>query len=252
MPTSLGERLHKNWKPAPSDIAICYFCFCCFSYIFDTPSKYALTATETKGLSRFLVSNPEDAAEMVILAQAVDARALPAAQQDCLDIDLIRKLAYVAAGDLAPMNAFIGGLAAQEVMKVSRRGRGVERCAPLIPSLPVCCCHSRHLWLLATLFPQASSGKFLPIRQVAELWCPWLPEHKVTFMEDKCLPVGQWEQWKIWEHLEGSLSLTCLYSHKSSIRTVTMGKWRVFGSDFQEKLGKQKYFLVIITNGFYH
>lgn len=58
------------------------------------------------------------------LAQAVNARALPAVQQDCLDIDLIRKLACVAAGDLAPMNAFIGGLAAQEVMKVSRSGKG--------------------------------------------------------------------------------------------------------------------------------
>lgn len=53
------------------------------------------------------------------LAQAVNARALPAVQQDILDEDLIRKLSYVAAGDLAPINAFIGGLAAQEVMKVS-------------------------------------------------------------------------------------------------------------------------------------
>lgn len=40
-------------------------------------------------------------------------------QQESLDEDLIRKLAYVAAGDLAPINAFIGGLAAQEVLKVS-------------------------------------------------------------------------------------------------------------------------------------
>ncbi|OBS81975.1 hypothetical protein A6R68_24035 [Neotoma lepida] len=34
---------------------------------------------------------------------------------DCLDIDLIRKLAYVTAGDLEPTNAFFGGLADQEV-----------------------------------------------------------------------------------------------------------------------------------------
>lgn len=61
---------------------------------------------------------------MVTLAQAVNAQALPAVRQDCLDVDLIRKLAYVAAGDLAPMNAFIGGLAAQEVMKVSTSGTG--------------------------------------------------------------------------------------------------------------------------------
>ncbi|ELK08462.1 Ubiquitin-like modifier-activating enzyme 1 [Pteropus alecto] len=38
-------------------------------------------------------------------------------QQGDLDEELIRKLAHVAAGDLEPMNAFIGGLAAQEVMK---------------------------------------------------------------------------------------------------------------------------------------
>uniref|UniRef100_A0A665UPE2 E1 ubiquitin-activating enzyme n=1 Tax=Echeneis naucrates TaxID=173247 RepID=A0A665UPE2_ECHNA len=34
-----------------------------------------------------------------------------------LDEALIKKMAYVSAGDLAPVNAFIGGLAAQEVMK---------------------------------------------------------------------------------------------------------------------------------------
>lgn len=59
----------------------------------------------------------EDAEEVVVLARDVNARALPAVRQDSLDEDLIRKLAHVAAGDLAPVNAFIGGLAAQEVMK---------------------------------------------------------------------------------------------------------------------------------------
>ena len=57
------------------------------------------------------------------IAQAVNTRSLPAVQQDSLNEDLIRKLAYVAAGDLAPINAFIGGLAAQEVMKVSIGGK---------------------------------------------------------------------------------------------------------------------------------
>lgn len=52
----------------------------------------------------------------------MNARSPSAVQQDNLDEDLIRKLSYVAAGDLAPINAFIGGLAAQEVMKVSRVG----------------------------------------------------------------------------------------------------------------------------------
>ncbi|XP_051034682.1 ubiquitin-like modifier-activating enzyme 1 Y [Phodopus roborovskii] len=124
--------------------------------------------------------NEEDAAEMVTLAQAVNTRASPTVQQDCLDIDLMRKLAHVAAGDLAPVNAFIGGLAALEVMK-------------------------------------ACSGKFMPVKQwlyFDALEC--LPEHKVAFMEDKCLPRQN--------RYDGQVA--------------------VFGSDFQEKLGKQKYFLV--------
>lgn len=97
----------------------------------------------------------------------MNARALRAVQQDSLDEDLIRKLAYVAAGDLAPINAFIGGLAAQEVMKVSTVGKGRANSGPglsLIPSLTV---HLPQLttdrFLLPT--PQACSGKFMPIMQ---------------------------------------------------------------------------------------
>lgn len=41
------------------------------------------------------------------------------AKVEQFDEALIKKLSFVAAGDLAPVNAFIGGLAAQEVMKVS-------------------------------------------------------------------------------------------------------------------------------------
>ncbi|XP_037374228.1 LOW QUALITY PROTEIN: ubiquitin-like modifier-activating enzyme 1 [Talpa occidentalis] len=124
--------------------------------------------------------NEEDATELVSLAQAVNTRALPAVQQDNLDEDLIRKLAYVAAGDLAPINAFIGGLAAQEVMK-------------------------------------ACSGKFMPVMQwlyFDALEC--LPEDKEALTEDKCLP--------------------CQNRYD--------GQVAVFGSDLQEKLGNQKYFLV--------
>ncbi|NXW61210.1 UBA1 enzyme, partial [Eurystomus gularis] len=51
-----------------------------------------------------------DAAEVVALTHQV----APGAS---LDEDLLRELAYQATGDLAPVNAFIGGLAAQEVMK---------------------------------------------------------------------------------------------------------------------------------------
>uniref|UniRef100_A0A8D0F4D6 E1 ubiquitin-activating enzyme n=1 Tax=Strix occidentalis caurina TaxID=311401 RepID=A0A8D0F4D6_STROC len=51
-----------------------------------------------------------DAAEVVALTREV----APGAE---LDQDLLRELAFQATGDLAPVNAFIGGLAAQEVMK---------------------------------------------------------------------------------------------------------------------------------------
>lgn len=40
------------------------------------------------------------------------------AQLEQLDEAAVRDLAFTARGDLAPMNAFIGGLAAQEVIKV--------------------------------------------------------------------------------------------------------------------------------------
>lgn len=52
-----------------------------------------------------------DAAEVVALTREV-------AQGAELDEELLRELAFQATGDLAPVNAFIGGLAAQEVMKV--------------------------------------------------------------------------------------------------------------------------------------
>ncbi|XP_077891556.1 ubiquitin-like modifier-activating enzyme 1 isoform X2 [Ictidomys tridecemlineatus] len=63
----------------------------------------------------------------------------------------------------------------------------------------------------------ACSGKFMPIRQwlyFDALEC--LPENRVTFMEEKCLPRQN--------RYDGQVA--------------------VFGSDLQEKLGKQKYFLV--------
>uniref|UniRef100_A0A4W2BKH2 SUMO-activating enzyme subunit 1 n=1 Tax=Bos indicus x Bos taurus TaxID=30522 RepID=A0A4W2BKH2_BOBOX len=100
-----------------------------------------------------LVLHQKDAVELVTLAEAVKAQALPAVQQDSLDEELIQKLAYMAAGDLVPMNAFTRGLAAQEVMK-------------------------------------ACSGKLMPIMQwlyFDALEC--LPEDQEALTEDKCLPV---------------------------------------------------------------
>lgn len=153
----------------------------------------------------------------------MNARALRAVQQDSLDEDLIRKLAYVAAGDLAPINAFIGGLAAQEVMKVSTVGKGRANSGPglsLIPSLTV---HLPQLttdrFLLPT--PQACSGKFMPIMQwlyFDALEC--LPEDKEALTEDKCHPVWEWGPWGRchWGHFwRGSPhTLTLLPSHSSA------------------------------------
>lgn len=59
-----------------------------------------------------------DADELVALAGEVNAAQSDSAKQEELDQALLKKLSCVAAGDLAPVNAFIGGLAAQEVMKV--------------------------------------------------------------------------------------------------------------------------------------
>ncbi|GAA6221943.1 ubiquitin-like modifier-activating enzyme 1 [Lates japonicus] len=101
------------------------------------------------------------------------------AQLEQLDEDAVRNLSYTAQGDLAPMNAFIGGLAAQEVIK-------------------------------------ACSRKFTPLQQ-------WL-----YFDALECLPQeDQLEQ-----------------SSFSAKGTRYDGQIAVFGSAFQEKLERQKYFLV--------
>lgn len=60
-----------------------------------------------------------DGEEFVALAKELNASLTGSAKVEELDEALLKKLAYVSAGDLAPVNAFIGGLAAQEVMKVS-------------------------------------------------------------------------------------------------------------------------------------
>lgn len=60
-----------------------------------------------------------DGDELLTMAKDVNSAQTGSAKVEQLDEALIKKLSYVAAGDLAPVNAFIGGLAAQEVMKVS-------------------------------------------------------------------------------------------------------------------------------------
>lgn len=60
--------------------------------------------------------NQEDANLLLAMAKQLSE----AAQFDSLDEDTVRKLSFTARGNLAPINAFIGGLAAQEVMKVRK------------------------------------------------------------------------------------------------------------------------------------
>ncbi|XP_056129409.1 ubiquitin-like modifier-activating enzyme 1 [Lampris incognitus] len=101
-----------------------------------------------------------------------------------LDEAVVRSLSYTAQGRLAPVNSFIGAVAAQEVMK-------------------------------------ACSGKFTPLQQ-------WL-----YFDALECLP----------EDLDG-LREQLTESAFSTKGTRYDGQIAVFGSTFQEKLGKQKYFMV--------
>ncbi|XP_075966586.1 ubiquitin-like modifier-activating enzyme 1 isoform X2 [Anarhichas minor] len=102
------------------------------------------------------------------------------AQLAQLDEAAVRTLSYTARGNLAPINAFIGGLAAQEVIK-------------------------------------ACSRKFTPLRQ-------WL-----YFDALECLPEE-----------EDQLTESSL----AAKGTRYDGQIAVFGPAFQEKLERQKYFLV--------
>ncbi|KAF7243862.1 Ubiquitin-like modifier-activating enzyme 1 [Varanus komodoensis] len=61
--------------------------------------------------------NQADASEVLALVKDLNEKATPSLRQEQLNEDVIKELAFQATGDLAPVNAFIGGLAAQEVMK---------------------------------------------------------------------------------------------------------------------------------------
>ncbi|XP_061909797.1 ubiquitin-like modifier-activating enzyme 1 [Entelurus aequoreus] len=97
--------------------------------------------------------NQADGEELLSMARELNSAQTESAQVEQLDEALIKKIAFVAAGDLAPVNAFIGGLAAQEVMK-------------------------------------ACTGKFMPIMQwlyFDALEC--LPEEEgVVLTEEECAP----------------------------------------------------------------
>uniref|UniRef100_A0A8C5EE76 Ubiquitin-activating enzyme E1 n=1 Tax=Gouania willdenowi TaxID=441366 RepID=A0A8C5EE76_GOUWI len=102
------------------------------------------------------------------------------AQLEQLDEAVVRSLSYTARGDLAPVNAFIGSVAAQEVIK-------------------------------------ACSGKFTPLQQ-------WM-----YFDALECLPEDK------------DQAAPSSFLPKSSRYD---GQIAVFGSDFQEKLMMQNYFVV--------
>ncbi|KPP63452.1 ubiquitin-like modifier-activating enzyme 1-like [Scleropages formosus] len=125
---------------------------------FDRPGQLhvgfqALHAFEKKHKRQPKPWNQSDADELVSIANDVNANQAGSAKVEQLDEELLKKLTYVAAGDLAPLNAFIGGLAAQEVMK-------------------------------------ACTGKFMPIRQwlyFDAIEC--LPETEgVLLTEEDCAP----------------------------------------------------------------
>ncbi|KAM9758223.1 ubiquitin-like modifier-activating enzyme 1 [Menidia menidia] len=117
-----------------------------------------------------------DAEALLVLVRELNE----VAELEKLDEAAVRNLAYTARGDLAPMNAFFGGLAAQEVIK-------------------------------------ACSGKFTPLQQ-------WL-----YFDALECLPE------------EEDCGKECSFPSRG---TRYDGQIAVFGSEFQQKLGMQKYFLV--------
>ncbi|KAG7279855.1 hypothetical protein CRUP_016182 [Coryphaenoides rupestris] len=116
-----------------------------------------------------------DADEVVALAKEVNASLTGSAKVEKLDEALIKKLAFLVAGDLAPVNAFIGGLAAQEVMKASHKTQKGH-----------CTRFRRH----SDDFLCACTGKFMPIKQ-------WLyfdaleclaEEEGVLLSEEECAP----------------------------------------------------------------
>lgn len=62
----------------------------------------------------------EDAKEVVRIANEINEKA-GSAKQDSLDESLISQLAFIARGDVCPMQGVIGGIVAQEVMKVGKK-----------------------------------------------------------------------------------------------------------------------------------
>ena len=124
--------------------------------------------------------NQEDAQKFTTQAKQINAQSSTPIE---MDDKFQEQFAKICAGDLSPMNAFVGGLVAQEVMK-------------------------------------ACSGKFMPIRQLMyfdALEClPDQPEKISLLTAEACQPVGS--------RYDGQVA--------------------VFGNEFQDKIKKQKNFVV--------
>ncbi len=61
--------------------------------------------------------NAEDANTVVAIATEINGTLAGSAKVEQIDGKLITKMAYQATGELTPMTSFIGGVAAQEVLK---------------------------------------------------------------------------------------------------------------------------------------
>lgn len=135
-------------------------------------------------LCPLLLSLQGDAAEVVALTKEVAGGAE-------LDEELVRELSFQATGDLAPVNAFIGGLAAQEVMKVP---------CPLSPGPPGVTVSTCHSWSRSrggpdwvSVFPGVTWGHFCVLERF-----PGIPPHGhclVLGLSLVCRPVPDMPPW---------------------------------------------------------
>ncbi len=76
----------------------------------DAPESLALSQAEAGRLPR--AHNEEDALKLVELAEKINEAAEDKAE---IDADIVKKVAYTAAGELSPMAATLGGIVGQEV-----------------------------------------------------------------------------------------------------------------------------------------
>lgn len=169
-----------NFEPLTSQLKNPEFVISDFAK-FDRPSQLHIGFQALHQFSKSHGSLPRahndaDASELYRFAQALASIGEPPIE---IDQKLLRELSYQARGDLSPMAAFFGGLAAQEVLK-------------------------------------AVSGKFHPIVQ-------WL-----YFDSLESLPTSVQRSEELCKPLD----------------TRYDGQIAVFGSEYQEKLGNVKQFLV--------